>query len=149
MIVRRLTPRYAKDMAAIHGLCFEAPWPALDMAVHVERDLCLGVGDPLRSFAILRRSDVDAEILTIATHPDERGQGFAGLVLAHAHRALQKEGLRDVFLEVAEDNDSAMALYRRLGYRPIGRRPAYYRREGGRVAAISYALSLAASGPCG
>ena len=137
-MVRPLRASDALAMAKIHTASFDRPWPALDMALHIKRDLCLGLGDPLKSFAILRLSDVDAEVLTIATRPMQRGKGLAGRVLKHAEANCRAKGLRDIFLEVAEDNHAARALYMRLGYEPIGRRPAYYRRESGRVAAITY-----------
>ena len=145
MTVRLLRSVDAEDMAAIHAQSFDKPWPALDMAVHVARDLCVGRGDPLQSFAILRCSDVDAEILTVATHPDQRGQGLAANVLKEAQQLAKKKGLRSIFLEVAEDNQAARTLYARLGYEPIGRRPAYYARPEGRMSAITYALSLDAA----
>lgn len=145
MSVRVLRARDAEAMAALHAGAFAKSWPALDMAVHVGRDLCLGTGAPLDSFAILRRSDVDAEILTVATDTTHRGHGLAGQVLRSAQDRLKAEGLRSVFLEVAEDNAAARALYARLGYSPIGRRPGYYARADGRMAAITYALSLDAA----
>ncbi|MEL7232650.1 MAG: GNAT family N-acetyltransferase, partial [Pseudomonadota bacterium] len=67
-----------------------------------------------------------------------RGQGLAGRVLKHAEVSCRAKGLCDIFLEVAEDNHAARALYIRLGYEPIGRRPAYYKTKSGRIAAITY-----------
>lgn len=142
MSVRVLTVQDAEAMATIHSACFDKPWPALDMAVHVARDLCLGVGDPLASFTILRRSDIDAEILTVATDPASRGLGLAGQVLQAAEHQYRVDGLRHIFLEVAEDNASARTLYDRLGFVPMGRRPGYYARAKGRVAAITYSRDL-------
>lgn len=142
MSVRSLTANDIEAMETIHAACFDKPWPALDMAVHVARDLCLGVGDPLASFAILRRSDIDAEILTVATDPAMRGQGLAGQVLSVATEQYTVAGLRHIFLEVAEDNTAARTLYKRLGFVPIGRRPAYYARTDGRIAAITFSLDL-------
>ncbi|GHA87921.1 N-acetyltransferase GCN5 [Algimonas arctica] len=142
MTPRLLTPDDAEVMAVIHAACFDKPWPALDMTVHVARDLCLGIGAPLMSFAILRRSDIDAEILTVATDPRKRGQGLAGRVLRTAEAQFRVAGLRNIFLEVAEDNVSARTLYKRLGFVPIGRRPGYYARPQGRIAAITYSLEL-------
>jgi ribosomal-protein-alanine N-acetyltransferase len=36
-----------------------------------------------------------------------------------------------LFLEVDERNVAAISLYRRLGFREVGRRPAYYRTSQG------------------
>ena len=142
MSVRALTAVDAARMAAIHAASFDTSWTALDFAVHCERDLCLGLGEPLASFCVVRRSDVDAEVLTVATDPAKRGHGHARAVLRAAIDKLRANGLRDLFLEVAEDNAPARALYARLGFSSIGRRPGYYRRAGGRVAAVTYGLPL-------
>ena len=136
-------------MADIHAASFPKPWDALEMSRHLARDLCLGAGEPLASFAVLRSSDVDAELLTIATDPARRGAGLAGAVLGEGIRVCRARGLRDLFLEVAEDNDAARALYARLGFEAIGRRPGYYSRAGGRVAAVTYGLALDGSGADG
>ena len=56
-------------------------------------------------------------------------------------------GSARVFLEVAEDNAAARALYLRHGFAQVGRRPAYYRRGQTRAAAaLVLARRLAAAG---
>ena len=142
MTVRALTALDVEAMAQIHAASFDRPWPALDMAVHIEKDHCLGLGSPLTSFIILRGTDLHCEILTIATHPDHRGQGYGHQLLSSAVQILASEGKQELFLEVAEDNDVARGLYKSLGFVPIGRRPGYYKRKAGRMAAITYSLRL-------
>jgi len=53
-------------------------------------------------------------------------KGLARAVLAQAETAVQTLGAAVIFLEVAEDNDAARALYAQAGYAQIGRRPGYY-----------------------
>jgi ribosomal-protein-alanine N-acetyltransferase len=49
-----------------------------------------------------------------------------------------RRGARRIYLEVAEDNAAARALYAAEGFEPIGRRRGYYaRREGPAVDAIT------------
>ena len=38
---------------------------------------------------------------------------------------VSRHGLRELYLEVAEDNASARGLYRALGFAQVGRRPGY------------------------
>lgn len=143
LALRALDACDAEDMATIHERSFETSWSALDMSVHTGRDLCFGVGSPVKSFVIFRSTGADADMLTIATHPDYRRQALGQQLLQKAHERLKERGVETIFLEVAEDNLAAQALYRNLGYQAIGRRPAYYRRKNGRVAAITFSLSLA------
>lgn len=142
---RILTAQDAQAMAQIHTQAFARPWPALDMAVHVKTDICLGMGAPLSGFIIIRASGHEAEILTIATDKSVRRQGYGRILLAAALVKLQQNKIRTLFLEVAEDNAPALALYKASGFAPIGRRPAYYRREKGRVAAITFSKSVDAA----
>ena len=41
---------------------------------------------------------------------------------------VSRRGLRELYLEVAEDNAAAQRLYRALGFATVGRRPGYYAR---------------------
>ncbi|MDT7934884.1 MAG: ribosomal protein S18-alanine N-acetyltransferase [Sphingomonadaceae bacterium] len=82
-------------------------------------------GDPL-GFALARVVADEAELLLMAVDPVARRRGIATALLDDlAHRARARGG-RVLFLEVRDGNAAAHALYRSLGFREIGRRPAYY-----------------------
>ena len=51
------------------------------------------------------------------------GQLVGGLI-----RAARRAEAKRLFLEVADDNAAALALYRRLGFVEVGRRQRYYER---------------------
>lgn len=129
-------------MADIHAASFDKSWDALEMSAHCQKDVCLGTGDPLSAFIICSQVGDQSEILTLATHPDARQNGLGYDLLDHAIQTLRHTGVADLFLEVAEDNVAAKALYRKMGFTPIGRRPGYYRRAKGRVAAITFSKKL-------
>ena len=142
--MRLLSAVDAKHMAALHAQSFERPWDALEMVAHIARDLCLGVddNDRLAAFIILSRAADQAEILTLAVAKSAQQQGLGRQLLDAAAEQLRQSRCSEIFLEVAEDNIAAIALYRAAGFEPIGRRPAYYRRAAGRIAAITYAKKL-------
>ncbi len=141
-MIRTLEPTDAADMAALHVRSITPAWPESDMVEHTQRDICLGLGQPLEAFIILRRADDQGEILTIVTDPDQRQRGHGRRLLQAAEAKMREEKGKLIFLEVAEDNDPAIALYRAVGFNHIGRRPAYYRRPEGRVAAQTYCKRL-------
>ena len=60
------------------------------------------------------------------SRPPRRGRGLARALLNLHLRRLAGLGARAVFLEVDEDNEPARRLYRRAGFREVGRRPGYY-----------------------
>lgn len=132
----------ASEMATLHARSITPNWPETDMFKHCQTDLCLGIGTPLTGFAIIRHAADQAEILTIVTDPDRRRAGLGRIILQKVHSYLRQFGVTIIFLEVAEDNQAAIALYRTCGYQQFGRRPAYYRRKNGRVAALTFRKTL-------
>ena len=132
-------------MAEIHAQSFFKGWDDADMWAHIQKDMCFGFGRPLDGFIILSSAADQAEILTIATDPALRRTGIARALLDIAETELVDNGVDTLFLEVAEDNDPAIKFYKGAGFEPIGRRPAYYKRDMGRVAAITYRKRLAAN----
>ena len=95
------------------------------------------------AFAVGRTVAGEAELLTLATLPEMRRQGHARRHLAAFEAEARRRGAEVAFLEVAEDNAPAVALYRATGYAEAGKRPGYYRRpDGSRVGAIIMQKSL-------
>ncbi len=67
-----------------------------------------------------------ARLYSIAVDRRHRGRGIARALIASAERTARRGGRTRIRLEVREDNRAAIGLYERLGYRPTGRRTAYY-----------------------
>lgn len=123
-------------MAAVHAASFDDAWSAADIG-----DLLRGPGGfgltvrdgqdgALAAFAIARAIAGEAEVLTVAVHPAHRRRGSGrALIEAIALRAAAVGATR-LLLEVASDNDAALALYRTAGFARIGERRAYYSRQG-------------------
>lgn len=68
----------------------------------------------------------ELHILNIAVHPNERRHGHASRLLAHIVSEAHRASFRLLMLEVRVSNTAAQALYRKFGFREIGRRPKYY-----------------------
>jgi ribosomal-protein-alanine N-acetyltransferase len=81
--------------------------------------------EPL-GFALGRVQADQAEILTIAVRPGARGQGVGRALLNALLAEAAKRGALDLFLEVAEPNMAARALYAGAGAKEVGRRRRYY-----------------------
>ena len=78
-------------------------------------------------FILSRLVAGEAEILSVAVAAARRGKGLARRLLDLHLRRLAGLGARTVFLEVDEGNEPARRLYRRAGFREVGRREGYYR----------------------
>lgn len=138
MTIRPLVSGDAKAASALHALSFDTPWNEADMARYIAGDLCYGAfrGGALCAFIVMRVAGDQADIVTIAVHPNDRKHGHGTAVLSAAEAAASARGVTTIFLEVAIDNAPAIALYKARGYHGVGKRPAYYKRPGGRVAAL-------------
>lgn len=67
-----------------------------------------------------------ADLHRVAVAKAHRRQGTAGALLRAAHASAAARGATRVLLEVAADNEAALALYAAHGYARIARRRGYY-----------------------
>jgi ribosomal-protein-alanine N-acetyltransferase len=82
--------------------------------------------DQPQGFALGRAQADQAEILTIAVRPGARGQGLGRFLLHALMSEAARRGATELFLEVAEPNAAARALYACADAREVGRRARYY-----------------------
>jgi len=122
--------RDAAAIAKLHAASFKRGWGEdefqtllADRAIVAHRAT---MGAALIGFILSRLVAGEAEILSVAIAPNCRGRGFARPLLDLHLRRLAGLGARAVFLEVDEGNAPANALYRRAGFRAVGRRAGYY-----------------------
>jgi ribosomal-protein-alanine N-acetyltransferase len=121
----------ADALARIHATSFTAPWGAAEITTLLDGPggFALSVSDGMTRGFILARVIVDeAEILTLAVQPTFRRRGLAAALTEAAAETAGRLGARSLFLEVAEDNPGAIALYAGARFSQVGRRRGYYLR---------------------
>lgn len=137
----------AARLAEAHAAAFPAPWDGAAFAVLLDQDGVFALEDP-GGFILLRAVADEAEILTLAVRPAARRRGLGARLVREGGTAAAARGATRLFLEVAEDNAAALALYTKAGFAEAGRRPGYYARAGGgRRDALILALNLPATLP--
>ena len=72
------------------------------------------------------RVEVTANIITIDIHPNARRSGTATLLFAEAEKRARANGCKIMDLEVAVNNEGAIAFYKRHGFETTGRIEKYY-----------------------
>jgi len=82
-----------------------------------------GAGE-LEGYVITREIGDVVDLQRIGVHPARQRSGLASELL---DTALAETSARRVLLEVAEDNEAALAFYAQCGFEEIDRRPRYYR----------------------
>jgi [ribosomal protein S18]-alanine N-acetyltransferase len=139
-VLSQAGPRDAPALAALHGASFHRGWSdgefeqlLLDRNIIAHRAT---LGRSLVGFIVSRLVRDEAEILSIAVTSSRRGKGLARRLLDLNLRRLAGLGARTVFLEVDENNIPARRLYRRAGFRDVGRREGYYPEGQGAAALI-------------
>ncbi|SFR99330.1 GNAT family N-acetyltransferase [Yoonia litorea] len=119
-----------ESLAETHALAFADArgWQADEFAALLKHPGTFAAGST-DSFVLIRVIGDEAEIMTVATHPQKQRRGLARKALVDAERRASDRGATTIFLEVAEDNPPARALYDASGYREVGRRADYYTRK--------------------
>ncbi len=119
-------------LAAMHAESFppNQAWDAaaMELLISLPGHLALLAleGDAPVGFALGRLQVPEAEILTLAIMPGARGKGIGHALLQALIAQIAARGGRELFLEVAEGNAAARALYAKVGAAEIGRRRRYY-----------------------
>lgn len=132
-----------ETLAALHATAFAAPWSTAEFADLLGQPGVLAAVET-DGFILVRVVLDEAEILTLAVRPDARRAGLGGRLVGRGAVLAAQAGAARLFLEVAEDNAAARALYDRAGFRLLGRRRGYY--DGGRTDALVLGLDLASPG---
>lgn len=122
-------------VAALHALCFDDAWDPMMIRRILAMPGAMGLvardGGALAGFALARSAADECELLSLAVADDARGRGIGRRLLEAALAVAAQAGARVMFLEVAETNEVALALYRSAGFEKVGRRPNYYELKGG------------------
>lgn len=121
-------PEFYQLECAAHG----APWSKgafTGCTGKHYRTQALYVNGRAVGFTICRLVADEVTLMNIAVHPSHQGKGYGERLLTdildYADNHHQQPTLT-IFLEVRESNKSAIALYKKHGFRDIGRRPGYY-----------------------
>ncbi len=117
-------------LARLHARSFGKAWDSETFKAF-EKDPSVTLIAIEYGFIVIRNVADEAEILTLAVDPDHRGQGLGKELVARACSRAAEGGAERIFLEVAEDNSAASAIYAKSGFREIGRRANYYRAQDG------------------
>ncbi len=74
----------------------------------------------------VKRNSVAGHILTINVSPAHRRKGIGLKLLKELEKLLSEKGAGTCYLEVREDNITALKLYEKMNYKKIGRLEKYY-----------------------
>ena len=131
MNIRLATLPHAAALAAIEQTQPQAAgWGkagfASELAQACSHIWCAERGGELVGFVAVRAVADSAEILNVAVHAHHTGRGVGSNLLNYVLQELARQGVRQVSLEVAQDNAAALALYTRAGFVRCSVRKDFY-----------------------
>ncbi|QND51731.1 GNAT family N-acetyltransferase [Phyllobacterium sp. 628] len=149
-VIEPLVNADAIHLAKLHALTFGQPWNEDEFQALIGQDTVFGFiareegnrAAPPGGFVLARLVVDEAEILTVAVAPVSQRRGLGHALMDATLRHLHNARAEMLFLEVDEINTPALALYRRLGFKQVGKRPGYYQTADGRSAALTMRRDL-------
>jgi tRNA threonylcarbamoyladenosine biosynthesis protein TsaB len=128
--LQALGPAWLEVAAALHATSFSVPWDAASIGASTADPTAFGwiaiEGAQPVGLILARVPAEQAEILTIAVRPEARRRGIARQLIEAAVAEAVRRRADSVFLEVADGNEAARALYRSLGFAEESIRRRYY-----------------------
>lgn len=121
---------HVSQVAALEAQCFSAPWS--------ERSICSELMNPLSLWIVALDGQAvagyvgsqsvlgEADMMNLAVAPEYRRNGIGQQLVSALIDRLSADGVKSLTLEVRVSNKNACALYNKLGFFEVGRRPNYY-----------------------
>lgn len=142
-VLRSLTRADLRELVALERELFgRGAWPydVIDAELHTPERYYVGAVAP--SLGPIGVDAVDklvgyagvalgttAEVMTVGVAARAQGRGIGRALMTDLIAACFERGAEEIFLEVRVDNDSAIHLYRSLGFKDVRIRRGYYQPE--------------------
>jgi len=143
--IRTMVPDDVAQVSDVERRSYDFPW-----SHGVFRD-CLLAGyhcvvaerdGKVVGYGILSIAAGEAHVLNLCVDPRCRKLGFGEQLLDSLIASARAADVERMLLEVRPTNETAIALYRKKGFRQVASRPAYYQAEGGREDAAVFARTF-------
>lgn len=121
---------HVSAVAELEKLCFSAPWSERSIASELTNEYSLWLVEERDGVAVAyvgsQSCPPEADVMNVAVAPAFRRQGIGEGLMVALMDTLRDKGMESLTLEVRASNSPAIALYDRLGFTEVGRRPNYY-----------------------
>lgn len=124
----------AADLDAVvmlENMIFPSPWSRISFAAELEKSYSVTIvaetAGRVVGYGIAWLIADEIHIANVAVAPDQRGLGIGRAIVQQLLSDGKDQG--GAFLEVRINNEPAITLYKKLGFREIGIRKQYYQQE--------------------
>ena len=130
MTIVPMEERHLDDLARLERLCFSRPWSRQALKEELTNPaVCFLVGEEageVLGYAGMHCAAGECYVDNVAVFPEARRQGVGRKLMEALLQAAAARGGEFLSLEVRPSNLEALALYRGLGFREVGRRRRFY-----------------------
>ena len=131
MEIVKMTSAHVAQVAAIEKECFgREAWSERSVAGELDNKLALWLvaldGETIAGYVGSQTVCGETDMMNVAVTADYRRQGIAEKLILELVDALKAIDSHCLTLEVRASNEPAQALYEKLGFAQVGRRPKYY-----------------------
>ena len=117
--------------AQLEKECFHDPWSENSIALELKNPLSLWLvavdAQQVTGYVGSQSVMGEADMMNIAVSAQCRRMGIAQELVERLVALLREKDVYSLTLEVRASNEPAKALYGKLGFQQVGRRPNYYR----------------------
>ena len=131
MMIVKMNESHVRQVAELEMPCFSDPWSEKSVASELDNKLSLWLvaveEDEVVGYIGSQTCCDETDMMNVAVHSQHRRKGIAEALVLALVEALKEAGSHCLTLEVRASNEPAKALYEKLGFGQVGRRPNYYR----------------------
>ena len=122
---------YLNEILEIENVSFPSPWNRQAFVQELENPIShlwtVMKDGALVGYVCFWSFDNVIQVLNIAVHPSNRGQGIGYRIIKEMIEKGVSKNREQVWLEVRVSNRAAIGLYKKAGFVEVGLRPRYYR----------------------
>lgn len=123
---REMTPEDADAVERVEKASFSVPWSRKDFWEHAANErtyylLALDNEDVV-GYAGTWILEDEAQITNVAVSPEYRGRKIGAGLMEHLIKEAKRRGATRMTLEVRPSNTTALALYKKFGFKDCGHR---------------------------
>lgn len=126
----KMQPEHISQIAMLEKECFSSPWSENSIRSELTNPLSLWLvavdGGTVAGYIGSQSVMGEADMMNVAVSPAYRRLGIAECLVLKLIELLRDNQISSLTLEVRASNDPAIALYQKLSFVQVGRRPNYY-----------------------
>ena len=131
MEIRKMTEADIAQLAQLEKQCFSDPWSESAFQYELQNPLSLWLvasdGENVAGYVGSQTVMGEADMMNLAVSHAYRRKGVGEKLVLDLIQRLNDLQTHSLTLEVRVSNTPAIALYEKLGFIQVGRRPGYYR----------------------